>query len=109
MVEIQARLLHRAISIAGGEDRLATKLHVPEHGLRLWLENRARLPDYVFLVVVDLILADDEAWAAQDRRIQPREHEQEPYPYGQPLSGQNQPAQNDGAADPLHSVPSIKS
>jgi hypothetical protein len=76
MVEIQARLLGRAVSIAGGEARLAASLRVPEHSLRFWLETRARLPDHVFLAVVDLVLADDEVRAAQDRRNQPRETEE---------------------------------
>jgi hypothetical protein len=78
MVHIQARLLQRAIVITGGEARLASLLQIPEHSLRFWLEGRARLPDHVFLLVVDLVLADDEARAAQDRRSEPRERENRP-------------------------------
>jgi len=72
MDELQPRLFARAIDIAGGTSELCNQLGVEEHSLRLWMAKRARPPERIFLAVVDLILADDLARAAQDRRQAPR-------------------------------------
>jgi hypothetical protein len=70
--ELQPKLFKRAVEIAGDAAKLGTKLHVDPHALKLWSEGRATPPGRVLQVVIDLILADDLARAAQDRRHQPR-------------------------------------
>ena len=72
MIELQPRLFARAIDIAGGPRALCAQLGIEEHSLRLWMAERARAPERIFLAVVDLVLADDLARAAQDRRQAPR-------------------------------------
>lgn len=68
MLELQPTLLRRAVQIAGGADALCELLGVSDARLQLWLAARVRLPDPIFLKVVDLVLRDDIARAAQDRR-----------------------------------------
>jgi hypothetical protein len=72
MRELQPKLFKRAIEIAGDAQTLCTKLRIDPHALKLWSEGRATPPGWVLQVVIDLILADDLARAAQDRRQQPR-------------------------------------
>jgi hypothetical protein len=48
---------------------------VEPHALELWLSGRATVPEWVFLVAVDLVVRDDLARAAQDRRATPRNEE----------------------------------
>lgn len=72
MRQLQSRLFKRAVEISGSTAELAGRLHVEEHALKLWLANRATPPDQVFHRLVDLILEDDIARAAQDRRRSPR-------------------------------------
>jgi hypothetical protein len=85
--QLQLKLLARAVEISGGTARLRARLGVAEHALLLWLRGRALMPMDVFLAVVDVILEDDLARKAQDRRMQPRP-----------------PAANDSPAD--HPLPS---
>jgi DNA-binding transcriptional regulator YdaS (Cro superfamily) len=66
--ELKARLLRRACDIVGGRDGLATRLGVELHSLEFWLSGRATPPERVFMSVVDIVLEDDIARAAQDRR-----------------------------------------
>jgi DNA-binding transcriptional regulator YdaS (Cro superfamily) len=66
--ELKARLMQRACDIVGGRERLATRLDVEPHALEFWISGRATPPERVFMSVVDLILEDDIARAAQDRR-----------------------------------------
>lgn len=66
--DLKRRLLERACEIAGGSERLSRQLGVEQHTLEFWLSGRATPPERVFLSVVDLILDDDIARAAQDRR-----------------------------------------
>jgi hypothetical protein len=68
-------MLKRAIEICGGWSALCARLGVSEHRLGAWLEGSARLPQQVFLKLADIVLADDIAWAAQDRRSEPRDAE----------------------------------
>ena len=72
MLDVQPRLLERAQEIAGGRSALRNVLRASESELRSWMESRAKLPDGVFLKVVDLIYQDDVARAVQDRRRAPR-------------------------------------
>ena len=66
--ELKARLLRRACDIAGGRERLAARLDVEMHALEFWMSGRATPPERIFLSVVDMVLEDDVARAAQDRR-----------------------------------------
>jgi hypothetical protein len=70
--ELQTKLFRRGIEIAGGAKQLCSRLEVNEHSLQLWLEGRATAPAWIFHVLIDLVLEDDLARAAQDRRREPR-------------------------------------
>ena len=70
--DVRRMVLHRAAEIAGGAGELRSRLGVESHALELWLSGRATPPESVFLLAVDLILQDDVARAAQDRRTIPR-------------------------------------
>ncbi|HZD20320.1 MAG TPA: hypothetical protein VE325_06565 [Burkholderiales bacterium] len=72
MLAFQGRLLGRAAEICGGWSALCVRLGIEGHSLRLWVEGKARLPERVFLKAADIILEDDIARAAQDRRTAPR-------------------------------------
>jgi hypothetical protein len=72
MLALQARLLGRAAEICGGWSALCARLGVEGHSLKLWVEGKARLPERVFLKTADIVLEDDIARAAQDRRVAPR-------------------------------------
>ena len=72
MRELQPKLFKRAVEIAGDVQKLCTKLHIDTHSLQLWMEARATAPGRILQAVIDLIVDDDLARAAQDRRHQPR-------------------------------------
>jgi DNA-binding transcriptional regulator YdaS (Cro superfamily) len=72
MHAFQQRLLKRAVEIAGGMRPLCARLGVSDHALGLWLQGKVKIPERVFLAAADLVLEDDIARAAQDRRSQPR-------------------------------------
>ena len=71
--ELRVTVLRRAADIAGGSAALQQRLNVEQHALELWLSGRARVPEWVFLLAVDLVVRDDVARASQDRRTAPRE------------------------------------
>jgi hypothetical protein len=75
MQRLVPELIERAASLLGGLDALAKHLGVPEHAVRLWSTARATAPQDVLVNLVDLILKDDIARAAQDRRSEPRRPE----------------------------------
>jgi len=50
-----ARLIHKAVAVVGGEDRLRVLLDVSWPQLQSWLDARAALPTTVFLNLVDLL------------------------------------------------------
>jgi hypothetical protein len=70
--ELRVTVLRRAANIAGGSAALQQRLNVEKHALELWLSGRATVPEWVFLLAVDLVVRDDVARAAQDRRTSPR-------------------------------------
>jgi hypothetical protein len=70
--ELQSKLIKRAIEITGDAKKLCRQLGVGEHALQLWSDGRATVPSPVFQALIDLILDDDLARAAQDRRSHPR-------------------------------------
>ena len=73
--ELRVTVLRRAADIAGGSAALQQRLNVEQHALELWLSGRARVPEWVFLLAVDLVVRDDVARASQDRRTSPREQQ----------------------------------
>jgi hypothetical protein len=73
--ELCMTVLRRAADIAGGSPALQQRLMVEPHALELWLSGRATVPEWVFLVAVDLVVRDDLVRAAQDRRATPRDDE----------------------------------
>ena len=73
--ELRLTVLRRATDIAGGPAALRERLNAEEHALQLWLAGRATVPDWVFLLAVDIVVRDDMARAAQDRRTSPRLNE----------------------------------
>ncbi len=74
MLDMQPRLLVRATEILGGEEALCRRLGVSRVQLRAWLTRQAKIPDRVFLSVVDSVLRDDVERASEDRRREPRGH-----------------------------------
>ena len=72
MLGFKARLLGRAAEICGGWSALCLRLGVDGHRVKLWMDGKARLPDPIFLKAADIVLEDDIARAAQDRRAAPR-------------------------------------
>jgi DNA-binding transcriptional regulator YdaS (Cro superfamily) len=70
--ELRKRVLQRALKIVGGRSALRARLGVADHSLEFWLTGRASVPDRVLDIAVDLVLEDDVARAAQDRRADPR-------------------------------------
>jgi hypothetical protein len=74
---LQLKLLQRAVEIAGSEEKLCDQLEIERHRFRLWLKGRATAPQEILHAVIDLILEDDLARAAQDRRQRPRYQQSE--------------------------------
>jgi hypothetical protein len=72
VLRLQIPLLERAAEILGGREKLCDHLAVSEFQLGFWRSGRVKLPDAMFVRVVDLVLKDDIARAASDRRRQPR-------------------------------------
>ena len=73
--ELRMTVLRRAADISGGTSALQQHLRVEQHALELWLSGRATVPEWVFVLAVDLVVRDDIARAAQDRRSSPRNGE----------------------------------
>ena len=69
---LKRKILERAAEIVGDNARLANLLEVDRHSVELWLGGRATLPPRVFHDAMEIVLQDDIARAAQDRRAQPR-------------------------------------
>lgn len=72
MLAFQGRMLKRAAEICGGYSLLCGLLGVSELRLRQWIDGKQPLPDDLFLKAADIVLEDDIARAAQDRRTNPR-------------------------------------
>ncbi|HET7366246.1 MAG TPA: hypothetical protein VFJ70_21930 [Burkholderiales bacterium] len=72
MLAFQGKLLGRAAEICGGWSALCQRLGIEGHSLKLWVDGKARLPQQIFLRAADIVLEDDIARAAQDRRAGPR-------------------------------------
>jgi DNA-binding transcriptional regulator YdaS (Cro superfamily) len=59
--DVYVRTLMRAAKIAGGEQKLASKLKVTPSHLSLWLGGLGPCPGHIFLKAVDLVLEQDLA------------------------------------------------
>jgi DNA-binding transcriptional regulator YdaS (Cro superfamily) len=58
---VYVRALKRAAQIVGGREALAAQLDVPMDELAHWMEGSKRVPDAIFLRVVDIVSAQDIA------------------------------------------------
>lgn len=56
---VHARALKRAAEILGGVDALCAHLRVSAFQLERWMHGEARLPDAIFLQVVDVLSRED--------------------------------------------------
>jgi hypothetical protein len=70
--KLRVTVLRRAADIAGGSAALQERLKVDAHALELWLSGRATVPEWVFFLAIDMVVRDDVARAAEDRRAAPR-------------------------------------
>jgi DNA-binding transcriptional regulator YdaS (Cro superfamily) len=70
--ELRLHTLQRAVQIAGGMETLAARLGTDWKSVSQWAGGEAPMPERVFLEAVDLVLEDDVARSAQDRRRSPR-------------------------------------
>ena len=68
MLAMQGKLIARAAEIVGGLEELCARLGVQRTAMHFWLQAKARLPDRIFIQLTDIVLNDDIARAAQDRR-----------------------------------------
>jgi hypothetical protein len=56
---LQQLALHRAAELLGGPDALAGALEVNPHVITRWLDGSLRIPQRVFLKVVDIVLDEE--------------------------------------------------
>jgi DNA-binding transcriptional regulator YdaS (Cro superfamily) len=55
---VQAQALRKAVEILGGEEQLGARLGLSAGTIRLFITGRIRLPQRLFLEVVDIISGD---------------------------------------------------
>ena len=67
--------VRRAAEISGGIRGLSGCLSEAEDSLSFWLGGQVNIPERAFLKAVDLVLKDNLARAAQDRRESPRDEQ----------------------------------
>ena len=67
----------RALAICGGARPLCARLGVNGAELQAWLEGE-EIPRPQLLKIVEIVLADHDAWRGQDRRSEPRAHTRAP-------------------------------
>ena len=67
-MNLQQALLERAAAIVGGPGRLGRLIGVDASLLQRWWAAQLRLPETIFLQLVDIVLKDDVARARADRR-----------------------------------------
>jgi hypothetical protein len=61
----------RALAICGGARLLCARLGVSATRLQAWLDGE-EIPRAQLLKIIEVVLADYDAWRAQDRRSEPR-------------------------------------
>ena len=71
---LQQALLERAAAIAGGARPLGRMMGVDASLLQRWWAAELKLPEAIFLQLVDIVLKDDVARARADRREHARTH-----------------------------------
>jgi len=72
VLRLEDRLLKRGLEICGGSTALCVRLGVSNHALLLWVDGAAQLPQRAFKQLTDIVLQDDVARAAGDRRKRAR-------------------------------------
>jgi hypothetical protein len=55
---VQTQALRKAVEIVGGEEQLGVRLGLSAGTIRLFITGRIRLPQRLFLQVVDIVSAD---------------------------------------------------
>ncbi|HUQ75667.1 MAG TPA: hypothetical protein VM183_13160 [Burkholderiales bacterium] len=63
---IYSRALQKAAELVGGRDELAKALQVPAAEIEKWIADQSKPPRDIFLRVVDIILDETAAGAADD-------------------------------------------
>ena len=57
-IAVQMRFMRKAVEMIGGEEQLGARLGLSAGTIRLFATGRIRLPQRLFLQVVDIISAD---------------------------------------------------
>jgi hypothetical protein len=57
-ITVQMRFMRKAVEMIGGEEQLGARLGLSVGTIRLFATGRIRLPQRLFLQVVDIISAD---------------------------------------------------
>jgi len=63
--------LKRALVICGGSRSLCARIGADGATLQAWLDGE-EIPRPQLLAMIEIVLADYDAWRAQDRRSEPR-------------------------------------
>jgi len=71
---VQMRVVRTAVEMVGGEEQLGARLGLSAGTVRLFSTGRIRLPQRLFLLVVDIISADPASVenAADEFPLRPR-------------------------------------
>ena len=75
---LQAYALARAAAILGGAAALATRLSISQTRLKLYLDDLERLPQAVFLKIVDVLSDDEIANLAKEHLVRANSEEARP-------------------------------
>jgi DNA-binding transcriptional regulator YdaS (Cro superfamily) len=57
-ITVQSEAMRKAVEIVGGEEQLGARLGLSAGTIRLFITGRIRLPQRLFLQVVDIISGD---------------------------------------------------
>jgi DNA-binding transcriptional regulator YdaS (Cro superfamily) len=73
-ITVQVRAIRKAVEIVGGEEQLGARLGLSVGTVRLFGSGRIRLPQRLFLLVVDIISGDPASVenAAEEFPLHPR-------------------------------------
>jgi hypothetical protein len=66
------RIARRALHLCGGLRPFCARMGVGEEIAEAWLQGSLSIGRDELLEIAEIIVDDDEAWAAQDRRTEPR-------------------------------------
>jgi len=73
-MQVRLETLRRAREITGSSTLLAARLAVSSRTADAWLSGRQPIPQDIFELAAEIVLVDDMARAAGDRRREPRAH-----------------------------------